>query len=133
MAKFKLSVSTPDGKVQNLEVEGDRAQPLLGKSVGEIVDGQALGLQGMKLEITGGSDKDGFPMRSDLKGGRKARLLLSGGVGFRVKRKGERRKKSVRGNLITDQTVQLNMVVVEAGEKKLEELFPPKPKEEKKK
>jgi small subunit ribosomal protein S6e len=72
-------------------------------------------------------------MRKDLKGGRKAHLLLSGGVGFKPRTHGERRRKSVRGNLITDQTVQVNTKITEWGQAKLEELFPPKPKEEKKK
>ena len=131
---MKVVISDPKtGKSYQTEIAKDKETSLVGMKLGDPLEGGAVGAAGYKLKITGGSDNDGFPMRSDLKGGRKARLLLSGGVGFRVKRKGERRKKSVRGNLITDQTVQLNMVVVEAGEKKLEELFPPKPKEEKKK
>ena len=109
MAKFKLSLSTPDGKVQNLEVEGDRAQPLLGKSIGETLDGQVLGLQGMKLEITGGSDKDGFPMRRDVHGGVRSEVLLGKGVGFNATRKGERRRKLVRGNTITEDVAQVNL------------------------
>jgi len=109
MAKFKLSVSTPDGKVQNLEVEGDKAQPLLNKRIGETLDGQALGLQGMKLEITGGSDKDGFPMRRDVHGGVRKEVLLGKGVGFRATRDGERRRKLVRGDTITEDIAQLNL------------------------
>jgi len=112
MAKFKLSVSTPDGKVQNLEVEGDKAQPLLGKLIGETLDGQALGLQGTKLEITGGSDKDGFPMRRDVHGGVRSKVLLSKGVGFNATRKGERRRKLVRGNTITEDTAQVNLKAI---------------------
>jgi len=114
MAKFKLSVSTPDGKVQNLEVEGDRAQPLLGKQIGEAIDGAALGIQGTKLEITGGSDKDGFPMRRDVHGGVRKSVLLSKGVGFRATKKGERRRKLVRGNVVTEDIVQVNLKVVKS-------------------
>jgi small subunit ribosomal protein S6e len=109
MAKFKLSVSTPDGKVQNLEVEGDRAQPLLGKRVGETLDGTALGIQGTKLEITGGSDKDGFPMRRDVHGGVRKEALLGKGVGFNATKEGERRRKLVRGNTITEDIAQVNL------------------------
>jgi len=114
MAKFKLSVSTPDGKVQNLEIEGDRAQPLLGKRIGETIDGQALGLQGMKLEITGGSDKDGFPMRRSIQGGVRIKVLTGKGVGFQTTTKGERRRKLVRGNTITEDIAQVNLKALKA-------------------
>lgn len=114
MAKMKLSVSTSDGKVQNLEVEGDRAQPLLGKRIGETMDGTALGLQGMELEITGGSDKDGFPMRKDVHGGVRSRILISKGVGFQEAKEGERRRKLVRGNTVTEDIVQVNLKVLKS-------------------
>jgi small subunit ribosomal protein S6e len=114
MAKMKLSVSTSDGKVQNLEVEGDRAQPLLGKRIGETMDGTALGLQGMELEITGGSDKDGFPMRKDVHGGVRSRILISKGVGFQAAEEGERRRKLVRGNTVTEDIVQVNLKVLKS-------------------
>ncbi|MCX6775706.1 MAG: 30S ribosomal protein S6e [Candidatus Micrarchaeota archaeon] len=130
---MKVVISDPKtGKSYQTDITKDKEASLVGLKLGDPLDGGAVGAAGYKLKITGGSDKDGLPMRSDLRGARKARLLLSTGVGFRAKRKGERRKKSVRGNLVTDQIVQLNTVIVEAGEKKLEELFPPKPKEEKK-
>ena len=114
MAKMKLSVSTSDGKVQNLEVEGDRAQPLLGRRIGEAIDGTSLGLQGMKLEIMGGSDKDGFPMRKDIHGGVRSRILISKGVGFRATKEGERRRKLVRGNTVTEDIVQVNLKVLKS-------------------
>ncbi|MCJ7632054.1 30S ribosomal protein S6e [Candidatus Bathyarchaeota archaeon] len=118
MAKMKLSVSSPDGKAQNLEVEGDRAQTLLGKRVGETIDGTALGLQGTKLEITGGSDKDGFPMRRDVHGGVRPRILIGKGIGFKSAKKGERRRKLVRGNTITEDIVQVNLRVQRVNDPK---------------
>jgi small subunit ribosomal protein S6e len=131
---MKVVISDPKtGRSYQTEITKEKETALSGLKIGDPLDGGAVGASGYKLQITGGSDKDGFPMRKDLRGARKARLLLSGGVGFRAKRKGERKKKSLRGNLITDQTAQLNTKVTEAGEKKLEELFPPKPKEENKK
>ena len=108
MAKLKLSVSTPDGKTQNLEIEGPKAQPLIGKRIGETIDGATIGLQS-KLEITGGSDKDGFPMRKDVHGGIRARVLMTKGIGFHSKEKGERRRRRVRGNTITEDTAQVNL------------------------
>jgi len=130
---MKVVISDPKtGRSYQTEIGKDKETALVGLKIGDALDGGAVGAAGYKLLITGGSDKDGFPMRKDLKGGRKAALLLSGGVGFKPRKHGERRKKSVRGNLVTDQTVQLNTKITEWGQAKLEELFPPKPKEEKK-
>lgn len=129
---MKLVISDPKtGRSYQAEIPKEKEAIVMGLKIGDSFDGGVVGAAGYKLQITGGSDKDGVPMRKDLKGGRKAKLLLSGGVGFRPKRKGERRKKNVRGSLVTDQIVQLNTKVAEWGERKLEELFPPKQKEEK--
>ena len=118
MVKIKLSVSTSEGKTQNIEVEGDRAQIFLGKQVGEELDGTVLGFQGSSLEITGGSDKDGFPMRRDVHGGIRSMILLRKGVGFKAIRKGERRRKLIRGNTITEDIVQINLKTKKLDEKK---------------
>ncbi len=117
MAKFKLIISDSTGKSRVVEVEGVKAAPLLGRRIGEVVDGSIVGLSGQKLLITGGTDKDGFPMRPDVHGGVKARVVLSGGVGFHPKVKGERRRKTVRGNIITEDIVQVNMKILEEKEK----------------
>ena len=118
MAKFKLIVSHSDGKSQVAEIEGPRAQPLVGKRIGESVDGTIAGLSGLTLQVTGGSDKDGFPMRADVHGGVKARVMLSGGVGFNPKEGGERRRKLVRGNVITEDIVQVNLKVAQEQKEK---------------
>ena len=65
------------------------------------------------MQIIGGSDKDGVPMRGNVHGGVRRRVVLSGGAGFNPKKKGERRRKTVRGNIITDEIVQINMKIVE--------------------
>jgi len=49
-------------------------------------------------------------------------VVLSGGVGFNAKKSGERKRKAVRGDIITDEIVQLNAKLVDQ---------PPKPKEAK--
>ncbi len=113
MVKFKVVVSDPKtGIAQTVEVEGSQAQALMGRRIGEVFDGSILGLSGKKLQITGGSDSSGFPMRPDVHGGIKTRVLLSGGVGFHPRRKGERRRKTVRGNVITEDIVQVNVKIV---------------------
>jgi small subunit ribosomal protein S6e len=119
MAKFKIIVSDPEtGKSRAVEVEGPRAVPLVGRKLGEVIDGTAVGLSGYKLRITGGSDKDGFPMRPNIHGGVRARVILTEGVGFHPSRTGERRRKTLRGNVITEEIVQLNMMMTEKPKKK---------------
>ncbi|PDM27021.1 30S ribosomal protein S6e [Candidatus Bathyarchaeota archaeon] len=114
MARFKVVVSDPKtGTSKAVEVEGERANLLLGRKIGDTIDGSILGMSGVKLQITGGSDISGFPMRPDIHGGVKARVIVSGGVGFKPKRKGERRRRTLRGNVITEDIVQVNMKIVE--------------------
>lgn len=114
MAKFKIIVSDPEtGKSQSIEVEDAQAGPFIGRKLGEVIDGAALKLSGNKLKITGGSDKDGFPMRPNIHGGIRIGAILSEGVGFHPTEDGERRRKTLRGNVITDAIVQINMKIVE--------------------
>jgi small subunit ribosomal protein S6e len=114
MAKFKVIVSDPEtGTSSVLELEEARASPLIGRRLGEIIDGSIVNLPGHKVQIMGGSDKDGFPMRQNVHGGVRRRVILSGGVGFKSKNTGERRRKTIRGNVITDEIVQVNMKTVE--------------------
>ena len=119
LAKFKVIVSDPEtGKSQSVEVEEAQAVPLIGRKLGEVLDGAALKLSGYKLQITGGSDKDGFPMRPNIHGGVRVGAILSEGVGFHASRKGDRKRKTVRGHVITDAIVQVNMKIVEKSKGK---------------
>jgi small subunit ribosomal protein S6e len=114
MAKFKIIVADPEmGKSKTVELEETSAVPLIGRKIGETIDGSVVVLSGHKVLITGGSDKDGFPMRPDVHGGVRRNILLSGGIGFKPKTKGQRRRKTVRGNVITDEIVQINMKILE--------------------
>jgi small subunit ribosomal protein S6e len=124
MAKFKIIISDPEtGTSKVVELEETRAVPLIGRKIGEVIDGSVVDLPGHKVQMIGGSDKDGFPMRRDVHGGVRRRVILSGGVGFNPQNEGERRRKTVRGNVITDEIVQLNVKIVEK---------PKQPKESKK-
>jgi len=114
LAKFKVVISDPaDGTSQFVELEEAQAVPLIGRKLGEIIDGAAVKLSGYKLKITGGSDKDGFPMRPNIHGGIRVGAILSEGVGFHPSKKGERKRKTLRGNIITDAILQVNMKIVE--------------------
>lgn len=113
MAKFQLIVSDPTAKTSKAAtIEGAKAQALVGKSIGDEIDGKLLGIGNMKLKITGGTDKDGIPMRFDIQGAAKKRAILSGGVGFRPKDNGERRRKLVRGRQVGEDTLQVNSVLI---------------------
>ena len=121
MAKFKVIVSDPqDGKSKVVEVEEARAAPFIGRKMGEIIDGIVVDMPAAKLQILGGSDKDGVPMRGNVHGGIRRQVVLSEGAGFQPKRKGERKRKTVRGNIITDEIVQINLKIVEQPAKAAE-------------
>jgi small subunit ribosomal protein S6e len=118
MAKFKIVISDPEtGKSKSVESEESRAVPLIGRKLGDVIDGSTVGMSGYKLRITGGSDKDGFPMRPNVHGGVRASVILTEGVGFHPSREGERRRKTLRGKTITEDIVQINMKIVEKPEK----------------
>jgi len=122
LAKFKIIISDPDlGTSKTVELEETRTVPLIGRRVGEVLDGAIVGLSGHKVQITGGSDKDGFPMRPSVHGGVRRKIILGGGVGFNPKDEGQRRRKMVRGNVITDEIVQINMKIMEKPKKAKEE------------
>ena len=118
MAKFKVIVSDPEtGTSKVVELEESRAIPLVGRKIGEVIDGAIVDLPAHKVQIMGGSDKDGVPMRPSVHGGVRRNVVLSGGVGFNPKNSGERKRKAVRGNVITDEIVQVNAKIVEKPKK----------------
>jgi len=132
MASWKFVINDPETKKSyQLEVDQSKAIGLLGKKIGDEFNGDFLGLAGYTLKITGGTDKDGFPMHPSVSGTVRKRVLLSGPPCFHPKKKGERRRKTVRGNIIGEDIEQINVKIVKKGEKPIEELISTKPKEEK--
>ena len=82
--------TNPDnnGQSYNMTVSGNNLSQFLGKKIGDVVDGIFVGegdktLAGYKLQITGGSDKTGTPMRSDLDGGTRQSVLVTASTGFK--------------------------------------------------
>lgn len=102
----------------------------INKKIGDVIDISPI-LSGYKIKLTGGSDSSGVPMRPDLEGSGKRYLLVSGGVGYRQKRKGEKARKLFRGNTYSTDIIQVNAVVLEAGS--VEPTHTPSNKESKKK
>jgi small subunit ribosomal protein S6e len=124
LVEFKAVISDPkSGKTYQTVVAGHYANSLVGKKIGEEFDGIFVSLPGFKLVLTGGSDKDGFPMRPELDGQRRKKILVSKSLGFKPKDKGVRRRKTFRGNIISPDIVQINMKITTHGSKKVEDLI----------
>jgi small subunit ribosomal protein S6e len=124
MAEFTVAVSDPeDGTTYQIDVSDQDANRFVGRELGEEVDGGAVGLEGYTLEITGGSDDAGRPMREDVRGADLQSLLLEGGTGFNPSRDGERKRVTVRGREVGEATRQINAVVTGRGDTAVEELL----------
>lgn len=124
---MKLVISDPNtGKAYQKEISDEEAQLFFGKKIGDEVDLSPIGLSGYVAVIRGGTDKDGFPMRKDVHGTGRKSVLIGSGPGIRkknLKYKGERRRKTVRGNTVAEDIAQLNLKIVKYGERALEEIF----------
>ena len=122
MVDFKAIINdVKTGKSYNVAVSGHHANSLIVKNIGEIVDGIFVGLPGYKLKITGGSDDTGVPMRGDMPGNKRRKLLMADGQSFHEKYPGQRKRVAVRGATISSSIVQINMAVAEYGPKSIEE------------
>jgi len=147
MVEFKANIADPrSGKTVQTVVSGHHANSLIGKVIGDEFDGIFVGLPGYKLVLTGGSDKQGFPMRKDLQGTLRKKILIAKSTGFQAKLRqkkrkavntkpgrwnmmdGVRQRKNVRGNTISPEIMQINMRITSHGPKAIEEML--KAKEE---
>lgn len=117
---FKVVVSQKENTYQ---IETEETKQFNGLIIGDEFDGDIIDLPGYKLKITGGSDKNGFTMKSDVTGTRRVKSLLTGGVGYNPKQRGIKRRKTVRGNTIAEDIVQINTIVVKEGNKSLFDLL----------
>ena len=127
MVDFRVVVSdSKSAQAYQAVVTGAAINKLIGKNIGDAVSGDVVGLAGYTLKITGGTDKDGFAMRGDLPGPARRKILIAGGVGYKPKAEGVKKRKSMRGREISSDVAQINTVVVEYGQKPLSEIFPKK-------
>ena len=122
MVEFKLVISEA-AKSFPRAVTDPQSAGFLGKRIGESVGGELLGLQGYTLKITGGTDKSGFPLRPEIPGARQTRIFVGEGFGFHAPRRGMRKRRTFRGSAISEDTVQINLVVEQKGSKPLSELL----------
>ena len=128
---FKINISQ---KGKTFKVESDN-ESFIGKKIGDVLNGKEVSeaLQGYDLEVRGTSDKAGFPGNETEKGSNLRKVMFTKGAFLhKVKNKGVRKKKSVRGNEISLNTAQINTTVKKQGDKKLEDIFKKEEAEEKK-
>ncbi|MBI3259224.1 MAG: 30S ribosomal protein S6e [Ignavibacteriae bacterium] len=130
MANFKFVIGY-NGKSYQIEKD-QKDTPVFGKKISDFVQGDFLGLAGYELQITGGSDKDGFPMRKDIEGVMRRRILIGEGVGLHTNVGGLKRRRMLRGNIIDADIAQINCKVTKAGATPLDEILRKKETEEKK-
>jgi small subunit ribosomal protein S6e len=124
MASFQIVVSDPEtGHTYQREAADQSANRFVGRELGQEVDGDAVGLDGYTLELTGASDDAGRPLRPDVDGPNLTEVLLEGGVGYNPQRDGERKRVTVRGCEISEAVAQINAKIVEEGSQSIEELL----------
>jgi len=96
----------------------DNPAVFIGKKVGETVELGLIGLDGYSAKITGGSDKDGFPMKPDMAGTNRREIYV-----VMDAKKGLREKVRKRGNQVAQDIAQLNLKVTKEGAKPLAEIL----------
>ncbi len=119
---MKLVFGDEKGNSFQKELDESASAQLYGKAIGDAFDGGIAGLPGYELQVTGGSNRQGTPMRASMQGQRKARILTGPGVGVRKLKPGEKIKKTIAGNTLSPETAQVNAKIVKAGPKALKEL-----------
>jgi len=88
--------------------------------IGDTIKGGLIGFPNYEFQITGGSDASGFPMRKDVHGPVKKKILVAKrGTGYNPIRKGQKKRKTVRGNEITFDMSLINLKVIKYGEAEL--------------
>ena len=122
MVEFKFVINDPKtGRTFQKALE---EESMLGKKLGEKISGDFLGLDAYELEIKGASDFAGFPLSKTINGPIRKRALLSKGFSMKKNKiKGVKVRKTVCGNIISKNVVQINLKVTKFGQKALDEIF----------
>uniref|UniRef100_A0A914CXH8 40S ribosomal protein S6 n=1 Tax=Acrobeloides nanus TaxID=290746 RepID=A0A914CXH8_9BILA len=121
---MKLNVAYPATGCQKVfEIDEERKLRIFyEKRMAQEVDADALGdeWKGYILRITGGNDKQGFPMKQGVLTNGRVRLLLSKGHScYRPRRTGERKRKSVRGCIVDANISALACIIVRKGDNEI--------------
>jgi small subunit ribosomal protein S6e len=121
---MKINLSFPATGCQKLiEINDEhKVRPFYEKRMGTEVAADTLGdeFKGYVLRITGGNDKQGFPMKQGVLTNGRVKLLLSKGhTCYRPRRTGERKRKSVRGCIVDGNLAVLSMAIVKKGDEEI--------------
>jgi small subunit ribosomal protein S6e len=121
---MKLHIAYPTTGCQKVvEIDDERKlRAFYDKRISHEVDGIHVGenFKGYIFKITGGNDKQGFPMKQGVLTSQRVRLLMSEGHScYRPRKRGERKRKSVRGCIVSGDLSVLNLVVVKKGEQEV--------------
>lgn len=120
MVSFKVVINDPKTKKSiQKQLSDDMSANMLGFKIGDKVNGNDIGFKGYEFQITGGSDTSGFPMRYDLEGTSRKKILSTRSTGLKQKRKGMLKRKNVRGNTISEKISQVNMKITKYGKESL--------------
>ena len=127
MLCFQLNISFPaTGCQKTIEVDDDhKLRPFYEKRISQEMSADHLGDEwaGYVVRISGGNDKQGFPMKQGILTTGRVRLLLNKDhTCYRPRRKGERKRKSVRGCIVDSNLSVLNLVIVRKGEQEIPDL-----------
>lgn len=117
---MKFNISFPEtGQQKSIELDDERKIRLFyDRRMGQEIDGEALGeeFKGYIFRISGGNDKQGFAMKQGVLENKRVRLLLSAGhSNYRPRRKGEKKRKSVRGCIVGHDIAVLHLVITKKG------------------
>jgi small subunit ribosomal protein S6e len=116
-----VNISYPaNGTNKLIDIDDERkVRVFMDKRMGQEVPGDSVGdeFKGYIFKITGGNDKQGFPMKQGVLHPTRVRLLLSKGHScYRPRRTGERKRKSVRGCITGNDLAVLALAVVKQGD-----------------
>lgn len=124
---MKLNISNPATGAQKLiDIDDDKKlRPFMDKRISQEVEASCLGdeWKGYVVRISGGNDKQGFPMKQGILTNNRVRLLMARGTScYRERRSGERRRKSVKGCIVDQNLSVLSLVIVKKGEQEIDGL-----------
>ncbi|KAL8277601.1 hypothetical protein RQP46_010033 [Phenoliferia psychrophenolica] len=118
---MKLCLANPaTGQQKTIEIDDERRTRIFyEKRMSQEVAVDSLGdeFKGYVVRITGGNDKQGFPLKQGVLVPHRVKLLLSKGHScYRPRKTGERKRKSVRGCIVGADVRALALVIVKQGE-----------------
>jgi small subunit ribosomal protein S6e len=123
-ADMKLNIAYPaTGCQKMIEVDDEnKLRSFYDKRISHEVEGDFLGdeFKGYIFRISGGNDKQGFAMKQGVLTATRVRMLMRKGMSsYRPRKRGEMKRKSVRGCVVSGDLSVLNLVVLKKGDSEI--------------